>query len=288
MEEMNMRMSREGLDRLTKPWEEYVGYPYDDKAGKVRNAQGKLVYPEWTGGPVRGTVTFGYGHTNAAGAPIIEPGMHLTEPMACTILLGDMAPCERRVNAALKVEVTQHQYDTICDLDFNCPSALPHVASLVNAGDWSGAERVMLQYIYSKGEPMVGLTHRRNAEIAWANTSDDPETVATTNIAPPSTVVCPKGERAPPPKTPMQSKTVAAARTVGAGGLLATLQSANDAAEPLKEAKQNLLDLGLFDQATAYLTAAAHSPVFWIGLVIAGMAVFIECDRRAKLRNDHV
>lgn len=170
-----MKMSEDGLVRLTQPWEEFVPYPYDDKTARIRGADGKYAYREWTGGHVHGTVTIGFGHTDAAGEPKITPGMRLTEEEARLLLLKDMAPVERMVDRRLKADVTQHQYDTLCDLGFNCPSALPHVTRLVNAGKWPAAERVMLEYVYSKGEYMHGLVRRRTAEIAWANTHDDPE-----------------------------------------------------------------------------------------------------------------
>jgi GH24 family phage-related lysozyme (muramidase) len=182
-----MQMSESGLVKLTEPWEEFVAYPYDDLMGKVRGADGKLAYREWKGGPLRGTLTIGFGHTNAAGpmrytngsAAVsiarISPGLRLTEDQARQILLNDMAPVERMVDRALKVSVSQHQYDSVCDLTFNCPSALPHVSRLINAGNWPAAERVMLEYVLSKGQRLNGLVRRRAAEIAWANTHDIPE-----------------------------------------------------------------------------------------------------------------
>jgi hypothetical protein len=57
-----MHMSQLALDRLTKPWEEFVGYPYDDKVPKrLHPGETRRRYPEWTGGPVRGTITIGFG-----------------------------------------------------------------------------------------------------------------------------------------------------------------------------------------------------------------------------------
>src|ERR1700747_85813 len=90
-----------------KRWEEFVPFPYDDKVAKQR-IDGKLQYVEWTGGPVKGTITLGYGHTNAAGAPKIGFGMKVTEAEACEILRNDLAPVELAVNRAVNVEITQH------------------------------------------------------------------------------------------------------------------------------------------------------------------------------------
>ena len=108
----------------TKQWEEYVAYPYDDKV-PPRRVNGKRAYVEWTGGPVRGTITIGYGHTDAAGPaapgkPKIVPGMYLTEPEAAELLARDMAPCGRAVDEDVKVPLTQGQYDCLDDFTFNC------------------------------------------------------------------------------------------------------------------------------------------------------------------------
>lgn len=271
------RISAAARAKLTEPWEECVLYVYDDKVPK-RRIGGHLQYPEWDGGAVRGTLTIGFGHTDAAGGLHITQGLRITREQADELLSQDLAPCERRVNSALRVAVTQHQFDTLVDVDFNCPSALPHCASLVNAGRAGEVPRVLLQYTHSHGEFMPGLVNRRNAEIAWWNTPDDPDE------ADAQEVFSPKAERNPAPKSMASSKTGSAAVTIGAGGAVAALQAANDAAEPIKAAKQNLVELGLFDQ----LVAALHSPAFLIGIGVVALAVFVWFDRRAKLRSDHV
>jgi GH24 family phage-related lysozyme (muramidase) len=269
-------ISAEGRARLTEPWEECVLHVYDDKVGK-QHIDGRLQYPEWDGGPVRGTLTIGFGHTNAAGGLRITQGLRITREQADALLSADLAPCERRVAAALRVAVTQHQFDALVDLDFNCPSALGHVAAVVNAGDWPAAERIALQYVNSKGERMPGLVHRRCAEIAWANTPDNP-------VVAQSTVIAPKAERAAPPGGMATSRSGTAAITIGAIGASGALQQVNDAASSLKTAKQNLVELGLGDE----LVAAMHLPAFWIALAAVALAAFVWFDRRARLRGDHV
>lgn len=274
-----MRMSAAARSKLTEPWEERVNYVYDDKAGKVHGR-----YPEWDGGHVRGTLTIGFGHTDAAGEPQIHQGMRISDQEGDEIFASDIAPCEEAVNKALKVKVSQHQFDALTDTWFNCPKASLAAIKLINAGNVRAVPAKLLQYTFSKGEHMEGLTHRRNAEIAWFNTPDahEPPTVLPNAV----TVQCPKGEENPPPKSILQSKTAAAGATMTSFGLAEALQWLNDAAQPLKDAKQNLDDLGVFD----HLAGLLHDPVaaLAIGGAVAALGLFIVWDRRQKLLNDHV
>lgn len=271
-----MRASDKCISAI-KRWEEFVGYPYDDKVPK-RRIEGVLRYPEWTGGEVHGTITIGYGHTDAAGAPKIIAGMCVTEPEACEIMHADLAPVERMVNRAIKVQISQHQYDALVMQTFNCPSALPHVAPLINSGNDAAVPAKMLEFVYSHGEYMRGLVNRRNAEIALWNTPDDPQ------MAEADEIFSPKAEREPPPKDARSSKTIAAGSMIGSAGALEAITSANDAAETVKAARDNLQDFGLVD----ILVAASHSPFFWVGVTIIACAGFVIWDRHRKITNDHI
>jgi len=285
----DMRMSAQARAKLTEPWEECVLYVYDDKVGK-RHIDGKLQYPEWDGGAVRGTLTIGFGHTDAAGSmkvsgvyPHIVKGLRITREQADQIFDDDIAPCERAVDRALKVAVTQHQFDALVDTWFNCPAASLAAIRLINAGNSRAVPAKLLQYTSSRGEHMEGLVHRRAAEIAWFNTPDEAEGPPP---AQPDAIFSPKAERNAPPKGILASKQAIAGLTTGAGGVFTTLQQINDAAEPLKAAKQNLLELGVLD----HLAVIAHAPAIGIAIAaaIAVLGVFVFLDRRAKLENDHV
>lgn len=286
-----MEFSDAARDKLTEPWEERILYVYDDKRKKER-VNGKLQYPEWDGGVVRGTLTIGIGHTDAAGPmpaplpPKIVKGLRITHDQADEILSRDLEPCVRRVNALLKVKVTQHQFDALVDTYFNCPSAAVAAIKLINAGHIDQVPGKLLQYVNSKGERMEGLVNRRSAEIRWMHTPDDRETPG----APPADVPeCPKGERNPQPKPSLSSKVVnagAAIATGGGGGVIATIQKAHEAAAPLKDIKQDLSDFGIIDQ----LGSLVHSPMA-IGIasgIMGAFGLFVIYDRITKLRNDHV
>ncbi|MCK1501511.1 lysozyme [Bradyrhizobium sp. 188] len=275
-----MKLSQAARNRLTEPWEECVLYVYDDKVPK-RRINGRLAYPEWDGGAVHGTLTIGFGHTDAAGGLKIRQGLRLTREQADELLSADIAPCERAVARALKVEVTQHQFDAVVDTYFNCPSGALAAVKLINAGRPEAVPAKLLQYIYSKGERMQGLVNRRNAEIAWFNTPDGAEQPSAPH---PDVVFSPKAERNPPPKPMRESKTGAAAVTVGLGTAAEAASQANDALEQARTAKDTLEGLGVWD----HLAALASKPMVLVCIGVIVLAAFIWLDRRNKLVNDHV
>lgn len=275
--------SRAALKRVTEPWEEFVAEPYDDLVPKVGGR-----YPVYDfSKPPRGTVTVGFGHTDAAGNLKIEPGMTLTREQAEDLLLADMAPCERAVNRLLTVEVTQHQFDMLCDTYFNCPAAAIAAIKLFNAGQGDAVPAKLLQFVSARDKHtgqlvrLPGLVNRRNAEIAWGATPDEVEPPPAPH---PDVVFSPKAERNDPPKPLLQSKTVAAGGTVLSFSIAEGAKAFNEMLEPIKQAKGSLDELGLFD----HLSLAGPSVQVVLCAAIAVLAVFIILDRRSKLVNDHV
>lgn len=96
-----------------------------------------------------GVVTFGVGHTAAAGgldpaemSGAMPTGDALTAAVdrAIMVFRDDLAKYEDRVNAAIKVPLEQHEFDALVSFDFNTGGI--HRAKLtkaINAGDKSGA-----------------------------------------------------------------------------------------------------------------------------------------------------
>ena len=114
------RIGPKGL-ALVKAFESFVAWPYDDLLPPVKG-----VYREWRGGAVRGTLTIGYGHTDAAKHPLkIVPGLRITEKQAVEILDVDMDECEADVRRLAKVKLTQGQFDALCSIVFNCGPVTP-------------------------------------------------------------------------------------------------------------------------------------------------------------------
>lgn len=96
-----------------------------------------------------GVVTFGVGHTAAAGGldpremnSAMPEGDALTAAVDRAIMLfkDDLEKYEARVNEAIKVPLTQYEFDALVSFDFNTGGI--HRAKLtkaINAGDKSGA-----------------------------------------------------------------------------------------------------------------------------------------------------
>ncbi|MGA7805603.1 lysozyme [Bradyrhizobium sp.] len=277
---MTRHFSAAARDRLTEPWEEFVGYVYDDKRPKAR-IDGRLQYVEWDGGAVRGTLTIGFGHTDAAGGVRIVQGLRVTREEAGDMLTRDLAPCVAAVNRQLAVDVTQHQFDALVDTWFNCPAAATAAIRLINAGRIEAVAAKLLQYVCAKGERMEGLVRRRNAEIAWFHTPDELDAPPEPD---PDVVFSPKAERNPPPKHISESKTAAAAGSIFSFSIAEAAKALNEILDPIKEAKGSLAELGVFDT----LAVAIRDPAFLACAAIAALCGFIVWDRRRRLLNDHV
>ena len=95
---MKRKLGKKGLD-LIKSFESFVPYVYDDLLPPVK---GK--YREWNGGAVKGTLTIGYGHTDAARHPLkIKQGLKVSQAKALEILDVDLDECEEAVNRLVRV-----------------------------------------------------------------------------------------------------------------------------------------------------------------------------------------
>lgn len=151
-----MKTSQTGLNLI----EEYEGLilgAYDD-------ANDHVVLP---GGSVRGTLTIGYGHTNAAGPPKVTIGQKITKAQANEILAADLSRVESSVNKLVRVPINQNQFDALVSFQFNTGGlARSSVLSKLNKKDYQGAADALLLWNRGNGQVLAGLTRRRKAERA--------------------------------------------------------------------------------------------------------------------------
>lgn len=155
-----MKTSQAGR-QLIERYEGLFLQAYDD-------ANDHIVAP---GGQVHGTITIGYGHTSAAGAPSVYAGQSITKMQADDILASDLRAVEADVNRLVKVPLTQNQYDALVSFQFNTGSlGRSSLLKSLNQGDYKGAANGFM--LYTKGRvggqlvPMAGLTRRRTEEKA--------------------------------------------------------------------------------------------------------------------------
>lgn len=143
-----MKTSRDGI-ALIKKWEgcRLTAYPDPGTGGEP-----------WT---------IGYGHTSAAGAPMVKKGMKITQQEADDILVRDLVKYESAVMKALTVLPTQNQFDAMVSLCYNIgPGAFAgsSVVKKFNASNISGAADAFRLWNKAGGRVMQGLVNRREDE----------------------------------------------------------------------------------------------------------------------------
>ncbi|KAB2779420.1 lysozyme [Brucella anthropi] len=118
-----------------------------------------------------GIWTIGVGHTSAAGAPKVTPGMKITAAEASEILSRDLATFEAAVASAVKVPLNQNEFDALVSFAFNVGAGAFKSSTLLkrlNAGDRQAAADQFLVWnkitINGKKKALKGLTIRRGAE----------------------------------------------------------------------------------------------------------------------------
>jgi lysozyme len=118
-----------------------------------------------------GLPTIGYGH-------LVRPeeqfdGVVLHEAEARALLVADAATAEEAVREAVRVPLSQSEFDALVSFTFNLgPGALRQSALLrkLNDGDRAGAAREFDRWVYAGGERLTGLIRRRAEERALFET----------------------------------------------------------------------------------------------------------------------
>lgn len=110
----------------------------------------------------KGIWTIGVGHTTAAGAPIVTPGLTITKAQVDEILSRDLKRYEQIVLRHVRVPLTQGQFDALVSICFNVEAALGDKSTIVkrlNAGNYRGAADAIL--LWNKPKEIIG---RRKSE----------------------------------------------------------------------------------------------------------------------------
>lgn len=121
--------------------------------------------------PMKGDVpTIGYGHTRN-----VKLGDTCTKDQAVQWLLEDYDICERNVNTHVTVQISQHEFDALCDFEFNLGCNALNGSTMLkklNAGDHKGAADEFEKWDHAGGKVVAGLLRRRLEEKAEFLTAD--------------------------------------------------------------------------------------------------------------------
>lgn len=113
--------------------------------------------------PVPGDVpTIGFGTTHG-----VKPGDTITPPKALQRALTDIQAFEGALKQCVTAPLHQREYDAYISLSYNIGSGAFCGSTLVrklNAGDYEDACREILRWDKFKGQPLRGLTIRREKE----------------------------------------------------------------------------------------------------------------------------
>ena len=112
--------------------------------------------------------TIGYGHTSAAGAPIVSADMLISKENAEEILQRDMVQYEDGVRNLVKVGLTQGQFDALVDFAYNAGVGALQKSTLlkkVNAEKFDEVPAEFMKWTKGGGKELPGLVRRRRAEV---------------------------------------------------------------------------------------------------------------------------
>lgn len=110
-----------------------------------------------------GVWTIGVGHTSMAGLPKVTPTLKITHDECDEIFARDIVKYEATVNSAVKVKITQTEFDALVSLCFNIGQgafAKSSVVKRLNAGDRAGAAKAFM--LWCKPKEIIG---RRTGEM---------------------------------------------------------------------------------------------------------------------------
>ena len=112
--------------------------------------------------------TIGYGHTSAAGAPIVSADMLISKENAEEILQRDMVQYEDGVRKLVTVGLTQGQFDALVDFAYNAGVGALQKSTLlkkVNAEKFDEVPAEFMKWTKGGGKELPGLVRRRRAEV---------------------------------------------------------------------------------------------------------------------------
>lgn len=167
-----------------------------------------------------GVWTIGYGHTSAAGKPVVKAGMTITPEEADDILRRDLGGYEQGVLSLVEVEISQNQFDALVSFAYNVGVGALAKSTLlkrVNAQRFDEVPAEFMKWTKAGGRELKGLVRRRRDEAKlWRNIdSAEPVSIVEARATP---------DMPAPKKKITQSKEANGALAAGAGSAIAVAQ----------------------------------------------------------------
>ena len=209
-----------------------------------------------------GVWTIGYGHTSAAGNPIVTPGMTIDKDEAERILRSDLTKFEAVVKKLVKVNLTPNQYSATVSFVYNVGEtnfAKSSVLKVINSKQFDLVPAKLALWNKGGGKVLPGLVRRRAEEGALFASDGVDDSVEPNTDVKPSTG-----------KSAMSSTTNIAAGAVGVAGVTSTVAQVSDNMKSIKD--------NIGPEVFAYGLAA---------VVILGV-IWIVMERIKKSRNEGV
>ncbi len=113
-----------------------------------------------------GVWTIGYGHTGLTHQDgTVKAGRKITKAQAHELLAHDMGKFEARVNALVKVPLSQNEFDALVSFDFNTGGlAKSTLLKRLNTGAYSEVPWQLMRWTKAGGKVLAGLVRRRRSE----------------------------------------------------------------------------------------------------------------------------
>lgn len=112
-----------------------------------------------------GVWTIGYGSTG----PHVKEGLTITEGWADALLRKDVERFEEGVEALVKADIGQNEFDALVAFSFNVGLGnlgQSTLLRLLNQSDYMGAAAQFGKWVYAGKKVLPGLVRRRQAEAA--------------------------------------------------------------------------------------------------------------------------
>ena len=117
-----------------------------------------------------GVCTIGYGTIIYPNGVPVQRGDQCSVKQAKRYMHHDLARFEKAVSSAVKVPLTQNQFDALVSLTYNIGAGAfknSTLLKLLNQGDYAGASQQFDVWIKAGGQTLQGLVNRRAVEKAY-------------------------------------------------------------------------------------------------------------------------